>query len=147
MPFVPWSYDLMFPMFVPVHMAILFQSPSIHTWSPIIMAPKKHIHLNFFDLACTSTHLGIGQWRCEHLTEFFKPAKDPWGRNFMTNSMYQTSRHPNDNSRTKDSLDYYIWLAKLAERGKISTVFFADHYGSMIPTFKHERFRASQLSN
>jgi FMN-dependent oxidoreductase (nitrilotriacetate monooxygenase family) len=29
----------------------------------------------------------------------------------------------------KDSLDYYLWLAKLAEKGKISGIFFADVYG------------------
>ena len=31
-------------------------------------------------------------------------------------------------SRTKDTLEYYTNLAKLAERGKISAVFFADWY-------------------
>lgn len=29
----------------------------------------------------------------------------------------------------KDSLEYYIWLAKLAEKGKITGIFFADVYG------------------
>lgn len=38
-------------------------------------------------------------------------------------------RLPEDNSGTKDSLDYYIWLAKLAEKGKITGIFFADVYG------------------
>jgi len=33
------------------------------------MAAKKQIHLNFFDLACTSTHLGIGQWRYGYLND------------------------------------------------------------------------------
>lgn len=28
----------------------------------------------------------------------------------------------------KDRLDYYIWLAKLAEKGKITSIFFADTY-------------------
>jgi hypothetical protein len=27
-----------------------------------IMAPKK-IHLNFFDMVCTSAHMGIGMWK------------------------------------------------------------------------------------
>jgi alkanesulfonate monooxygenase SsuD/methylene tetrahydromethanopterin reductase-like flavin-dependent oxidoreductase (luciferase family) len=26
-------------------------------------------------------------------------------------------------------LEYYIWLAKLAEKGKITSIFFADSYG------------------
>ena len=29
----------------------------------------------------------------------------------------------------KDSLEYYLWLAKLAEKGKITGIFFADVYG------------------
>ncbi len=39
------------------------------------------------------------------------------------------SRDPNYNSRTKDRLDFYIWLAKIAEKGNISSIFFADSYG------------------
>jgi hypothetical protein len=37
-------------------------------------------------------------------------------------------RDPKDNSRQKDSLEYYLWLAKLAEKGKITSLFFADTY-------------------
>lgn len=40
-------------------------------------------------------------------------------------------RNPLDNSRGKDRLDYWIWLAKIAERGKVSTIFFADSYGEL----------------
>jgi len=36
---------------------------------------------------------------------------------------------PNDNQKTKDSIEYYTWLAKLAEKGKITGIFFADVYG------------------
>lgn len=39
------------------------------------------------------------------------------------------NRIPEDNSKNKDSLDYYLWLAKLAEKGKITGIFFADTYG------------------
>ena len=35
---------------------------------------------------------------------------------------------PGDNSRTKDSLKYYTDLAKLAEKHKITCIFFADSY-------------------
>jgi alkanesulfonate monooxygenase SsuD/methylene tetrahydromethanopterin reductase-like flavin-dependent oxidoreductase (luciferase family) len=35
---------------------------------------------------------------------------------------------PGDNSRTKDRLKYYIDLAKLAEKHKITCIFFADTY-------------------
>lgn len=35
---------------------------------------------------------------------------------------------PGDNSRTKDRLKYYTDLAKLAEKHKISCIFFADSY-------------------
>jgi alkanesulfonate monooxygenase SsuD/methylene tetrahydromethanopterin reductase-like flavin-dependent oxidoreductase (luciferase family) len=49
---------------------------------------------------------------------------------YSFNSMFTVSiRNPNDNSRGKDRLEYYIWLAKIAERGKISCIFFADAYG------------------
>ncbi len=38
-------------------------------------------------------------------------------------------RDPADNSKHKDQLEYYLWLAKLAEKGKITGIFFADDYG------------------
>jgi alkanesulfonate monooxygenase SsuD/methylene tetrahydromethanopterin reductase-like flavin-dependent oxidoreductase (luciferase family) len=37
-------------------------------------------------------------------------------------------RRPEDVSNTKDTLKYYTNLAKLAEKGKISAIFFADWY-------------------
>lgn len=46
-----------------------------------------------------------------------------------SNQLYFT-RDPKDNSRTKDRLSYYLWLAKIAEKGKISSIFFADSYGN-----------------
>lgn len=39
------------------------------------------------------------------------------------------TRNPGDNSRFKDRLEYYVWLAKTAEKGKITSIFFADTYG------------------
>lgn len=50
--------------------------------------------------ACTGSHTAIGQWK-----------------------------DPEDNSRTKDRLEYWLWLARLAEKGKITSVFIADSYG------------------
>ncbi|EHL01386.1 putative monooxygenase moxC [Glarea lozoyensis 74030] len=64
------------------------------------MVPKKKLHLNFFDMTCNSAHMGVGMWKID-----------------------------NDNTSKKDSLEYYIWLAKLAEKGKITGIFFADVYG------------------
>ncbi|RDW74809.1 hypothetical protein BP6252_05951 [Coleophoma cylindrospora] len=66
------------------------------------ITPKKKMQLNFYEVSCTGVPNAIGQWK-----------------------------NPNDNSRTKDRLDYYIWLAKIAEKGKISCVFFADGYGEL----------------
>ena len=63
-------------------------------------SPRKRIFLNFFDYACTGSHMSPGQWR-----------------------------DPSDQGHTKDRLPYWINLAKLAERGKISFIFFADSYG------------------
>lgn len=40
-------------------------------------------------------------------------------------------RDPEDTSRYKDRLEYYLWLAKLADKGKITAIFFADGYGVM----------------
>ncbi|KIW00487.1 uncharacterized protein PV09_08008 [Verruconis gallopava] len=65
-----------------------------------IEVPKKRIYLNFFDYACTGSHMSPGQWR-----------------------------DPDDKGHTKDRLQYWLDLAKLAERGKISFIFFADSYG------------------
>ncbi|KUJ08659.1 bacterial luciferase-like protein [Mollisia scopiformis] len=64
------------------------------------MAPKRKIHLNFFEMAYNNAHMGLGMWKL-----------------------------PQDSQPTKDSLEYYIWLAKLAEKGKITGIFFADVYG------------------
>jgi alkanesulfonate monooxygenase SsuD/methylene tetrahydromethanopterin reductase-like flavin-dependent oxidoreductase (luciferase family) len=33
-------------------------------------------------------------------------------------------------SRHKDRLDYYVWLAQMAEKGKMTSIFFADLYGT-----------------
>jgi alkanesulfonate monooxygenase SsuD/methylene tetrahydromethanopterin reductase-like flavin-dependent oxidoreductase (luciferase family) len=41
----------------------------------------------------------------------------------------QSTRTPGDQQHAKDTLEYYQWLAKLAEKGKISCIFFADVYG------------------
>ncbi|EME41927.1 hypothetical protein DOTSEDRAFT_177344 [Dothistroma septosporum NZE10] len=62
--------------------------------------PKKRILLNFFDYACTGSHMSPGQWR-----------------------------DPSDQGHTKDRLTYWTNLAQLAERGKIAFIFFADSYG------------------
>ncbi|EXJ82049.1 hypothetical protein A1O1_08118 [Capronia coronata CBS 617.96] len=64
------------------------------------MAPKKKIHLNFFEMACNSAHMGLGMWK-----------------------------NPGDMQPQKDTLEYYMWLARLAEKGKITGIFFADVYG------------------
>lgn len=60
---------------------------------------RKKVHLNFFETACRGNHESPGQWS-----------------------------RPGDNSYSKDSLDYYIWMAKLAEKAKITSIFFADTY-------------------
>jgi len=60
---------------------------------------QKKVHLNFFETACRGNHESPGQWS-----------------------------RPGDNSFSKDSLDYYIWMAKLAEKAKITGIFFADTY-------------------
>lgn len=79
----------------------IIDSCSISFYLIISMSPKKRIHLNFFETTCTGSHMSVGMWK-----------------------------DPKDNSRTKDRLDYYIWLAKLAEKGKITSIFFADTVGS-----------------
>ncbi|EAW08920.1 xenobiotic compound monooxygenase, DszA family [Aspergillus clavatus NRRL 1] len=62
-------------------------------------APKKHILLNAFDMS-TVGHLSPGQWK-----------------------------NPNDKSATKRTLEYWIELAKLLERGGINALFLADTFG------------------
>ncbi|KAH8649905.1 luciferase-like domain-containing protein [Xylariales sp. PMI_506] len=66
---------------------------------PAAKTPKKQIHLAFFETACTGNHMCAGQWKRE-----------------------------GDNSRSKDRLDYWINIAKLADEGKITCIFFADSY-------------------
>lgn len=39
-----------------------------------------------------------------------------------------SSRRPEDTSTSKDNIKYYTDLAKLADRGKISAIFFADWF-------------------
>ncbi|KAH9885730.1 putative xenobiotic compound monooxygenase, DszA family [Xylariomycetidae sp. FL2044] len=64
-------------------------------------SPKKRIYLNFFDHGCTGSHMSPGQWR-----------------------------GVGDKGRTKDTLEYWVNLAKLADRGKISFIFLADSYNT-----------------
>lgn len=64
-----------------------------------VQPPKKRIHLNFFENACTGSHMSPGQWS-----------------------------DPLDLSTGKDRLEYWLNLARLAEEGKISFIFFADSY-------------------
>lgn len=40
-------------------------------------------------------------------------------------------KKPGDATRDKSTLDYWLWMAKLAEKGKISCIFLADAYGGM----------------
>lgn len=51
-----------------------------------------------------------------------------WGQKPKACVSNLVNRSPTDNSRSKDRLDYWIWLAKLAEKGKITSVFIADSY-------------------
>lgn len=81
------------------HLVALKHTTHINTMGSM-PTEKKRIYLNFFDYACTGSHMSPGQWR-----------------------------NPDDKGYTKDRLDYWINLAKLAERGKISFIFFADSYG------------------
>ncbi|KAL1969923.1 hypothetical protein VTN77DRAFT_7432 [Rasamsonia byssochlamydoides] len=60
---------------------------------------RKHILLNAFDMS-TVGHLSPGQWK-----------------------------DPTDRSATKRTLDYWINLAKILERGDINALFLADTYG------------------
>ncbi|KAK5307095.1 hypothetical protein LTR99_000063 [Exophiala xenobiotica] len=65
------------------------------------MAGKKQIQLNFLETASVGGNAFIGQWK----------------------------EGPHECSRLKDQLEYYIWLAKIAEKGKITSIFFPDSYG------------------
>ena len=38
-------------------------------------------------------------------------------------------KRPGDATKDKDRLPYWLWMAKLAEKGKISCIFLADAYG------------------
>ncbi|KAE9370899.1 hypothetical protein N431DRAFT_468911 [Stipitochalara longipes BDJ] len=73
---------------------------------------KKQIQLNFFENTSCGNASCMGQWR---------------------NSL--------DKASTKDRAQYYINLAKLAEKGKITSVFFTDGYGS------HEVYESSASAN
>jgi alkanesulfonate monooxygenase SsuD/methylene tetrahydromethanopterin reductase-like flavin-dependent oxidoreductase (luciferase family) len=62
---------------------------------------KKKVHLNLFETACRSGHECAGQWA-----------------------------RPGDNVSAKDTLDYYVNMAKLAEKAKVTGIFFADAYAA-----------------
>ncbi|KAH8888146.1 dibenzothiophene desulfurization enzyme A [Thozetella sp. PMI_491] len=61
---------------------------------------KKLIQLNFFENSSCGNASCMGQWK-----------------------------NPKDQAKLKDRLEYYVNLAKLAEKGKITSVFFTDAYG------------------
>lgn len=83
---------------------------------------RKQTQLNFFETACASPVNAIGQWKS------VSPSTHPVHPNFPLINTH--ARDATDISHKKDTLDYYIWLAEIAERGKISTIFFTDLYGS-----------------
>ncbi|KAI4596475.1 hypothetical protein KJ359_005229 [Pestalotiopsis sp. 9143b] len=66
------------------------------------MASTKLIQFNILETCATGGNHFIGQWK----------------------------NGPHDNCRRKDRLEYYISLAKLAEKGKFTSIFFADSYGA-----------------
>ena len=55
-------------------------------------------------------------------------------------------RSPTDSAHTKDRLDYYLWLAKLAEKGKITSIFFADSYAGAESFFRSQLQHTSNSS-
>ncbi|KAH8884332.1 Nitrilotriacetate monooxygenase component A/pristinamycin IIA synthase subunit A [Thozetella sp. PMI_491] len=61
--------------------------------------PTKRVQLCFLETACTGGYMAAGQWK-----------------------------RPGETSSQKDTLKYYLDLARLAERGKIAAVFLADWY-------------------
>lgn len=69
---------------------------------------KKMIHLIFFDSVCAGNHMNAGQWK-----------------------------RPGDQTINKDKLEYWLWMAKLAEKGKLSAIFLADAYVD-IPTLAYD---------
>lgn len=77
----------------------------------------------------------IWEWECGSMWSFFE---------LQCSLLTRASRIPEDNSKWKDSLDYYIWLAKLAEKGKITGIFFADIYGvhDSFPGQSSDQFRS-----
>ncbi|KAF2029462.1 hypothetical protein EK21DRAFT_112836 [Setomelanomma holmii] len=68
---------------------------------PSAKIPKKRTYLNFFEHGCVGSYMSPGQWR-----------------------------DPNDTGESKDRLSYWLNLARAAERGKISFMFFADSYST-----------------
>jgi len=50
-----------------------------------------------------------------------------------------------DNSSTKDSPEYYTWLARLADKGKITLIFFADTDAVMDLPKQRRRFVQRRL--
>ncbi|KAF2005828.1 coenzyme dependent N5,N10-methylene tetrahydromethanopterin reductase [Amniculicola lignicola CBS 123094] len=62
------------------------------------MAPKQ-IQLCFLEISCVGGYMASGQWKRDE-----------------------------DTSTKKDTLKYYTDLAKLADRGKVSAIFFADWF-------------------
>ncbi|KAH9902337.1 coenzyme dependent N5,N10-methylene tetrahydromethanopterin reductase [Xylariomycetidae sp. FL2044] len=80
--------------------SVTLSSPT-HPASPDIemTTPPKRIQLCLLELTCTGGYMASGQWK-----------------------------RPDDVSDKKDRLKYYMDLARLAERGKISAIFFADWY-------------------
>jgi hypothetical protein len=91
-----------YPSSTPRSNAFCFPQITVFQAQTENMAPKKQIPINFFETACTGSHMGIGQWK-----------------------------DPADKSRTKDSLEYYTWLAELADKGKSTSFFFANTYAFM----------------
>lgn len=64
-------------------------------------------------------------WKCfvHGSMAVFTPLSEP------LNHPNRRDRNPLDKASTKDRAQYYVNLAKLAKKGKITSVFFTDGYG------------------
>jgi hypothetical protein len=92
---------------------------------------KKQIQLNFFENTSCGNASCMGQWRLV--------TNPPETHAYI--GLTPHDRNPLDKASAKDRAQYYVNLAKLAEKGKITSVFFTDGYGS------HEVYESSAAAN
>ena len=113
--------------FIGIHSLLLFSIDTSPSTSTHNFESREHVPISRW-LPKRSSTLTSSIWRAMEIIWALECGSMKISLSVLL-ILTSPKRVPGDNSRNKDSLEYYLWLAKLAEKGNITGIFFADTYG------------------